>query len=67
CIAYQTNFVEEEREKTIKNVVNAAYEYRFFETGIMRLFVQRIIEAFHIMRNNQGVGLTQEQANKLFE
>jgi hypothetical protein len=67
CIAYQINFPQAERHKTIKNVIDAAWEYRFFETGIMRLFVQKIVQAFHMMRKNGGTGLSKDQAGDLFE
>lgn len=48
-IAYSVRFDAGKLEETIKNIAEATYEKKL-ETGHKRLFVQNIINAFHVLR-----------------
>ena len=65
-IAYQMNFEQEKLTTTISNMILAAKDYSYYEVGILRLYVQRIIQAFHLMRSKNGLSVTLEEAQELF-
>jgi hypothetical protein len=66
-IAYQYNFEEEKVSTTLNLVIEAAMKYVFSEVGVLRQFVQKTIMAFHMMRSNDGISISKEEANNLFE
>ena len=63
AIVYQTafsvEFNEPELSKTINNITDAAYEMRW-DTGIKRVFVQKIIPAFHQLRRSGSEVTTED-------
>lgn len=66
-IAYQLNFDESDVSSTLNNMIKAAKDYSYYEVGILRLFVQRIIQAYHIMRSRGGTAVTLEEAQEIFQ
>ena len=57
--AYNIKFSEPELSKTINSIASAAYEMKW-TTGIKRVFVQKIIPAFHQLRRS-GREVTAEE------
>ena len=66
-IAYQLNFDDSAVSSTLTNMIAAAKDYSYYEVGILRLFVQRIIQAFHLMRSRNGTAVTLEEAQEIFQ
>jgi len=49
-VAYGYRFDGAASQKTIRTVAEAAYEQRYGDIGYKRLFVQKLIQAFHFLR-----------------
>ncbi|MEM4235049.1 MAG: DUF2791 family P-loop domain-containing protein [Candidatus Methanomethylicaceae archaeon] len=50
--AYNVQFDTENAKKTISEIAKASYEHRYGDVGYKRLFVQKLIEGFHYLKQN---------------
>ncbi len=51
--AYNHRFEDKASKDTIRMVAEAAYKQRFGDVGYKRLFVQKVIQAFHFLRQKR--------------
>lgn len=65
--AYECSFEEEITGQVIQPLALEAYERRFGDIGYIRLFVQGIIRAFHLLRKEGKLAMDKSQAIKLLE
>jgi len=63
--AYNMRFEEKILERSVVNMAAKAYEQRFGDVGYKRLFVQKIIEAFHYMRQHPSSEIGVEKAEAI--
>ncbi|NVM22569.1 MAG: DUF2791 family P-loop domain-containing protein [Desulfobacterales bacterium] len=66
-IAYDVEFDSGKLENAINLIVEKAFEQRFIEVGILRTFVQKVIEAFHYLRNEPNLPFTEETADQIIK
>lgn len=66
-IAYEHSFEDNVSDMVIPRLAQEAYERRFGDIGFIRLFVQGIIRAFHLLRKEHQVDLTKNLTMKLLE
>jgi len=52
-VAYGHRFDGAASEKTIRTIAEAAYEQRYGDIGYKRLFVQKLIQGFHFLRQKR--------------
>lgn len=52
-VAYGYRFDSATSEKTIRTVAEAAYEHRYGDIGYKRLFVQKLIQGLHFLRQKR--------------
>jgi len=66
-IAYSMEFDFMKLQDAINLIAEKTFEQGFFEIGYMRTFVQKVIEAFHYLRNTPNLPFTEETADKIIK
>ncbi len=54
-IAYASDLKLDERGDFVNEVASKVYDLRFGDTGYKRIFVQKLVEAFHYLRKKEAV------------